>query len=77
MYSSDVGITAALGDFVIDGLAFRYSNFVRRLYIFCQSLGFERGKILPSRAFCSDESQGYPIILLAKHSGPSALIMGG
>jgi|SoiMethySBSTD1v2_1073268.scaffolds.fasta_scaffold00637_24 hypothetical protein len=69
MYSSDVGITAALGDFVIDGLAFRYSNFVRRLYNFCQSLGFERGKILPSRAFCSDESQGYPIILIAKHFG--------
>jgi len=24
---------------------------------------------MPSRAFCSDESQGYPIILLAKHFG--------
>ena len=22
---------------------------------------------MPSRAFCSDESQGYPVILLAKH----------
>jgi hypothetical protein len=24
---------------------------------------------MPSRAFCSDESQGYPVILLAKHFG--------
>jgi len=32
-------------------------------------LGFEKGKILPSRAFCSDESQGYPVIMIAKHFG--------
>lgn len=32
-------------------------------------MGFERGKIMPSRAFCSDENQGYPIILIAKHFG--------
>ncbi len=25
--------------------------------------------IIPSRAFCSDENQGYPIILIAKHFG--------
>lgn len=25
--------------------------------------------MMPSRAFCSDESQGYPIILIAKHFG--------
>ncbi|MDH5485484.1 MAG: hypothetical protein OEY43_09650, partial [Gammaproteobacteria bacterium] len=30
-------------------------------------MGFETGKIMPSRAFCSDESQGYPIILITKH----------
>jgi len=29
----------------------------------------ERGRIMPSRAFCADESQGYPLILIAKHSG--------
>jgi hypothetical protein len=34
-----------------------------------KSLGFKHGKIMPSRAFCSDESQGYPIILIAKHFG--------
>jgi len=39
------------------------------LYNFCLSLGYEPGKIMPSRAFCSDESQGYPIILIAKHFG--------
>ena len=58
MYSSDVDMKAALGDFVIEDMMFRYSSFVARLYNFCKSLGFERGKILPSRAFCSDESQG-------------------
>lgn len=47
----------------------RYSSFVPRLYNYCKSLGFEAGKIMPSRAFCSDESQGYPIILIAKHFG--------
>jgi hypothetical protein len=47
----------------------RYSNFVPRLYNLCLQLGFNPGKIMPSRAFCSDESQGYPIILLSKHFG--------
>jgi hypothetical protein len=69
MFSSNVDIKAILGDFVIEGMMFRYSSFVPRLYNFCKSLGFEPGKILPSRAFCSDENQGYPIILIAKHFG--------
>ncbi|TNF97584.1 MAG: hypothetical protein EP297_10415 [Gammaproteobacteria bacterium] len=47
----------------------RYNLFVPRLYNWCKSLGFEPGKIMPSRAFCSDESQGYPIIMIAKHFG--------
>lgn len=58
----------SVGKFRLDGMM-RYSRFVPRLYNFCKSLGFEAGKILPSRAFCSDESQGYPVILLAKHFG--------
>lgn len=49
--------------------AMRYSRFVPRLYNFCQSLGFERERMMPSRAFCSDESQGYPVILIAQHFG--------
>ncbi|MBU0655136.1 MAG: hypothetical protein KJ914_08370 [Gammaproteobacteria bacterium] len=53
----------------MEGYWFRYSSFVPRLYNWCRELGFEPGKIMPSRAFCSDESQGYPIILLAKHFG--------
>jgi hypothetical protein len=69
MFSSNVDIKAILGDFVIEGMLLRYSSFVGRLYNFCRSLGFEKGMILPSRAFCSDESQGYPIILIAKHFG--------
>jgi hypothetical protein len=55
-------------DFHIDQ-AMRYSLFVPRLYNLCRSLGFERGNIMPSRAFCSDESQGFPIILITKHFG--------
>ena len=49
--------------------AMRYSQFVPRLYNYCRSLGFERDRMMPSRAFCSDESQGYPVILIAQHFG--------
>jgi len=47
----------------------RYSRFMPRACNLAKSLGFKHGKIMPSRAFCSDESQGYPIILIAKHFG--------
>lgn len=57
------------GGFPIQGMMMRYNLFAPRLYNWCKSLGFEEGKIMPSRAFCSDESQGYPIIMLAKHFG--------
>jgi len=53
----------------IGSYAMRYSLFVPRLYNLCRSLGFERHRMMPSRAFCSDESQGYPIILIAQHFG--------
>lgn len=71
MYStSSVGSFATvLQDFQLDGMMMRYSRFVPRLYNFCLSLGMEPGKIMPSRAFCSDESQGFPIILIAKQFG--------
>jgi hypothetical protein len=49
--------------------AMRYSLFVLRLYNLCRLLGFERERMMPSRAFCSDESQGYPVILIAQHFG--------
>src|ERR1700744_1502028 len=55
----------------IAGHAMRYSQFVPRLYNYCLSLGFERDRMMPSRAFCSDESQGYPVILIAQHFGTS------
>lgn len=58
-----------ISNFAIDNMMMRYSLFVPRLYNFCKSLGFIPGKILPSRAFCSDESQGFPIILITKHFG--------
>lgn len=62
-------MTSPTGGFVINGMMMRYNIFVPRLYNFCKSLGMRRGKILPSRAFCSDENQGYPIIMIAKHFG--------
>jgi hypothetical protein len=59
----------AMGDFQLDGHMMRYSVFVPRFYNLCKSYGFEPGRIMPSRAFCSDESQGFPIILITKHFG--------
>ncbi|UJS24603.1 hypothetical protein [Thiothrix winogradskyi] len=69
MYNVHQNVQASLGHFRMEDYWFRYSSFVPRLYNWCLDLGFEPGKIMPSRAFCSDESQGYPIILLAKHFG--------
>lgn len=67
MYNVLDNVQANLGHFRMEDHWFRYSNFVPRLYNWCMELGFEPGKIMPSRAFCSDESQGFPTILLAKH----------
>jgi len=55
--------------FRIDSVAMRYSDFAPRLFNFCLSKGMQAHRIMPSRAFCSDENQGYPIILIAKHFG--------
>ena len=68
MFSSGSNLQAVVGDFHLDNMM-RYSLFVPRLYNMCKTLGFEAGKIMPSRAFCSDESQGFPIILITKHFG--------
>lgn len=64
-----VNMVEPVGGFRIHDRMMRYNLFVPRLYNWCMSLGFEAGKIMPSRAFCSDESQGYPIIMIAKHFG--------
>jgi len=69
MFSFAVNVEELINNFRIDGVTFRYSSFVPRLYNYVKSLGFEAGKMLPSRVFCSDENQGYPVILLAKHFG--------
>ena len=68
MFSSNTNIQSILCDFHIDHMM-RYSQFVPRLYNLCRSLGCEAGNIMPSRAFCSDENQGFPVILIAKHFG--------
>ncbi len=69
MYVSQPGSTEPLGEFNLVGTPIRYSSFVPRLYNLCKELGMEQGRIMPSRAFCSDENQGYPVILIAKHFG--------
>jgi hypothetical protein len=58
-----------MGALRLGRMAIRYSQFVPKLYNYCLSLGFQRDRMMPSRAFCSDESQGYPVILLAQHFG--------
>jgi len=62
-------IVREVAPFKINDLAIPYPEFVPRLYNFCKELGFRKGYIMPSRAFCSDENQGLPIILLTKHFG--------
>jgi hypothetical protein len=69
MIQSHPGSVEPLADFRLDGTPMRYSQFVPRLHGLCRELGMRPGRIMPSRAFCSDESQGYPIILMAKHFG--------
>jgi hypothetical protein len=69
MYGTTGLITSLLGAYHMSEVSMRYSRFMPRVYNLAKSLGFEHGKIMPSRAFCSDESQGYPIILIAKHFG--------
>ena len=71
MYSaSSIGsFQKVLNDFKLEGMMIRYSQFVPRLYNLCLSLGMQPGKIIPSRAYCSDESQGFPVILIAKQFG--------
>ena len=58
-----------MNDFRMEGTMFRYGSFMPRRYNYCKSLGVEPGKILLLRAFCSDENQGCPIILINKHFG--------
>ncbi len=62
-------VSCPLAAFRVADVSMPYSHFVPRAYNLARSPGFERGKIMPSRAFCSDESQGYPTILRAKHFG--------
>lgn len=69
MFGTTGTISSLLGAYHMADVSMRYSQFVPRVYNLAKSLGFEPGKIMPSRAFCSDESQGYPVILIAKHFG--------
>ena len=70
MFSSQSNLKAVIGDIHLDRMM-RYSMFVPRFYKLCKSPGFATGKIMHPRAFCSDESQGYPITLITRHSVPT------
>jgi hypothetical protein len=61
MYGTTGLISSLLGTYHMSEVSMRYSQFMPRAYNLAKSLGFEHGRIIPSRAFCSDESQGYPI----------------
>lgn len=69
MFASPADISDLIHDFEIIDRCFNYSEFMPRLYNYCLSLGFEAGKIMPACAFCSDETQGYPTLLINKHFG--------
>ena len=62
-------LRSILGEFKIEDHTISYNKFMAKFYNFCIRQGMEPGKIVPSRAFCSDESQGLPIILMNKHFG--------
>lgn len=69
MTSNIPGIVRDIAPFKVRGLAIPYAEFVPKLYNLCRSLGFSKEYMMPSRAFCSDENQGLPIIIITKHFG--------
>lgn len=64
---NNLRLKSILGNFKIEDHTFEYEDFIARFFNMCIDEGMEYGKIVPSRAFCSDESQGFPIILITKH----------
>jgi hypothetical protein len=69
MFSYRATIAEALRSYRLDGRLICYNSFIPKLYNWCLALGFDPERLIPSRAFCSDENQGFPIILMAKHFG--------
>jgi len=71
MFSSIPGIAQHTPGFRINPKTLlRFSEFVPRLYNYCVGpLGMKHELIMPARAFCSDGSQGYPTIVMAKIFG--------
>ncbi|MDH4128190.1 MAG: hypothetical protein OEV44_05515 [Spirochaetota bacterium] len=74
MYSNELLTT--LGDYKITGNTFRYTSFIPKLYNLCKEMNFEKSRILPSRAFCVDENQGFPTTVIKKHFGIFPFIHG-
>jgi hypothetical protein len=51
MYGTSGLISSLLGAYHMSEVSMRYSRFMPRAYNLAKSLGFKRGKIMPSRAF--------------------------
>ena len=69
MYSMQANVAEVLGDFHIEGVAMRYSQFVPRLYNLSLSLGFKPGKIDKS---CNRADGGFGGAIVIHESNVSA-----
>ncbi len=57
-------------------VAMDYAEFAPRLYHLCKHFGFRRGHMQLASAFCADEDQGYPLLILTKHFGAFPVDVG-
>jgi hypothetical protein len=57
------------GKVSLEGSLIEYRFMIPRVYNWCKSLGMNKGKIMPSVGFCSDENQGFAAVLILKHFG--------
>jgi len=57
MYVTSGSVKGLLGAFHMSEVAMRYSKFIPRLYNLAILLGFERGKIMPSRVFVQTKAR--------------------
>lgn len=56
-------------NFLTDSVAMDYSEFAPRLYNLCKQFGLRCEHMRLASAFCSDEEQGCPRLILTKHFG--------
>ncbi len=69
-------MSGAFIDFQTESVAMDYSEFAPRLYNLCKQFGLRREHMRLACAFCSDEDQGYPLLILTKHFGTFPIDIG-